>query len=90
MLINKSIESGIVPDKLKLAKIVPIFKAKEQHLISNYRPISLLPVFSKILERVVNKNLFSFLTINKILFPNQYGFRKGHSTVTAVTELITK
>ena len=89
MLINKSIESGIVPDKLKLAKIVPIFKAKEQHFISNYRPISLLPVFSKILERVVHKNLFSFLTRNKILFPSQYGGMKGHSTVTAVTELIT-
>ena len=89
MLINNYIESGIVPDNLKIAKIVPIFKAKETHLVKNYRPISLLPVISKILERVVHQNLFSFLNTNKILFPNQYGFRKNHSTTNAVMELVT-
>ena len=57
--------------------------------MKNYRPISLPPVISKILERVVHQNLFSFLNTNKILFPHQYGFRKNHSTTYAVMELVT-
>ena len=71
---------------MKLAKVVPLYKAKNKELFTNYRPISLLPVFSKVLEKVVHKRLYSFLYKNKILYPSQYGFRRKHSTINAVTE----
>ena len=86
LIINNSLSSGIVPDDMKLAKVVPLFKSKNKQLFTNYRPISLLPVFSKILEKVVHKRLYSFLLMNKILYPRQYGFRHGHSTCDAVLD----
>ncbi len=61
MLINKSLNSGTVPDLLKLAKVVPIYKAKDKELLNNYRPISLLPTASKILEKVVHKRVYKFV-----------------------------
>ena len=79
---------GLVPNVAKLAKIIPIYKAKDKKNISNYRPISLLPVISKILEKVVNTNLYTFLEKNKVLYASQYGFRKNRSTVNAITELV--
>ena len=80
---------GLVPDMAKLAKIIPIDKEKDKKKISNYRPISLLPVISKILEKVVHKNLYTFLEKNKVLYQSQYGFRKNRSTVNAITELVS-
>ena len=88
-LINKSIETGIVPDIMKLAKVIPIYKAKNKDELSNYRPISLLPVLSKIMEKVIHKRLYSFLEHNDILYKNQYGFRRKHSTIDAITQFIT-
>ena len=85
-LINKSLELGIVPDVMKIAKVIPIYKAKEHDLLSNYRPISLLPTISKILERVMHKRVYNFLNTNNIFYPSQYGFRKNHSTFDAITE----
>ena len=79
----------VVPDMAKLAKIIPIDKEKDKKKISNYRPISLLPVISKILEKVVHKNLYTFLEKNKVLYQSQYGFRKNRSTVNAITELVS-
>ena len=77
IIINNSLVMGLVPDMAKLAKIIPIYKEKDKKKISNYRPISLLPVLSKILEKVVHKNLYTFLEKNKVLYPSQYGFRKN-------------
>jgi len=57
IIFNKSIENGTVPDELKVAKIIPIYKSEDKKLISNYRPISVLPVFSKILEKVLYNRL---------------------------------
>ena len=71
-----------------MAKIIPIYKAKDKKDISNYRPISLLPVVSKILEKVVHKNWYTFLEKNKVVYASQYGFRKNRSTVNAITELV--
>ncbi len=88
IIINKSIENGCVPDSLKLAKVVPIYKSKDSELFSNYRPISLLPCLSKILEKVLHKRLYNFLNIQDILYPSQYGFRPRHSTINAVTEFV--
>lgn len=84
--INKSIETGIFPSKLKIAKVIPIYKSKDKQNFTNYRPISLLPTISKIYEKIVHKRLYSFMTTNSLMNKNQYGFRKGHSTINAVTK----
>ena len=60
IIFNKSLVEGCFPEKMKIAEIVPAFKSKDKHLLSNYRPISLLPVMSKVLERTVYKRLYSF------------------------------
>ena len=88
ILTNKSITSGIVPEFLKLSKVIPIFKSKSRDDLANYRPISLLPILSKILEKVIHKRLYTFLDSGKILNEKQFGFRKKHSTTDAVTKFI--
>ena len=88
IMINASIESGHVPDTMKLAKVIPIYKSKDKQMLNNYRPISLLPIFLKILENVVYQMLFNFLNTNNALFSSQYRFRKNHSTINAVIELV--
>ena len=88
VVINKSLSRGEFPDLLKLARVVPLFKAGEMELLDNYRPISLLPVMSKVLEKIVFQQLVEFLNINQVLYPRQYGFRRGHSTSDAVANLI--
>ena len=86
--INKSLLTGNVPDILKIAKIVPIYKAKDKQSLTNYRPISLLPNISKILEKVVHKRIYTFLTSKNILYNSQYGFRNDHSTNQAMAEFL--
>jgi hypothetical protein len=88
ILINKSLETGDVPDLLKLAKIIPIYKSKNKELLNNYRPISLLPTVSKVLEKIVHKRLYNFLLTQSVFYPSQYGFRKQHSTIHAVHEFV--
>ena len=87
-IINRSFITGIVPDKLKIAKVVPIFKAGDPQLINNYRPISLLPVFSKIIERAMYDKVVHFLNVNNILYLHQYGFRAKHSTIHPILHLL--
>ena len=89
-IVNLSIQTGIVPDLMKLAWVIPIYKSGVVNLFSNYRPISILPIFSKILENIVYNCLMYYLTENEILFHNQYGFRKNHSTLHALTNLLYK
>lgn len=76
-----SLSTGIVPSQLKIAKVIPIFKSGDHTVMDNYRPISLLSNFSKILEKVVGNRLTSYLEDNELLSPSQYGFRKGRSTM---------
>ena len=85
---NKSFQQGIFPDAMKLAKIIPIFKSGDKSSYNNYRPISLLPQFSKILEKLFTTRLDAFLDKNEILDSSQYGFQKNRSTSSAVLELI--
>jgi len=87
IIVNKSLETGEVPQKMKLAKIIPIYKAKDKKSFSNYRPVSLLPCFSKILEKIIHKRLYHFISLHDIFYNSQYGFRPKHSTINAVTEL---
>ena len=89
-IINLSLTQGHFPEQLKIANIIPIFKAGDLEEVGNYRPVSLLTVFSKIFERVFYERLKSFLKIQKILFELQFGFREAHSTYMAITILMDK
>ena len=79
-IINLSITHGIVPDQMKIARVIPLFKAGDRSLFTNYRPISILPSFSKFLEKVVYNRLYNYLSKLEILCDNQFGFRKNHSS----------
>ena len=83
-LFNNLMSSGTFPQELKTGKITPIFKKGNSELLENYRPISTLPIFGKIFEKVIYSRLYNFLTSQKILHGNQYGFRKSHSTSHAL------
>ena len=83
-IFNLSLSTGTVPQNLKVACVTPIFKSGDSHNIHNYRPISVLPCFSKILERIIVNRLTKFLSKNNILSPHQFGFRSGHSTDMAL------
>ena len=80
-IVYLSLSRGIFPNDMKLAKIVPIFKNGNTKLCNNYRPISILPAFSKILEKIVCNSLLHFLETKNILYKHQYGFRKTHNTI---------
>ena len=87
-IINLSLASGVVPSAMKRAKVIPIFKnSGSEEVMKNYRPVSLLPVFSKILERIVYNRLFHFLIKHSILHLSQYGFQRNKSTELAILEL---
>jgi hypothetical protein len=79
---------GVFPENLKTAKVTPIYKTGDPSDVSNYRPISVLTCFSKILERAMYNRLYSFLTINNILYDKQFGFKSGHSTNHAIIHLV--
>ena len=87
IIFNASFLQGMVPDKLKVGLIHPIHKGDSNMICSNYRPISILPIFSKILEKLMHKRLTSFLEKHKLLFKHQYGFQKGKSTEHAILDL---
>ena len=86
-IINLSLETGVFPDALKRAKVIPLHKGGSKLDIENYRPISILPLFSKIFEKIVHKRLYDYLTKTGMLSETQFGFRKGHSTSDAVHSL---
>ena len=84
---NISLETGKFPDKWKEAKVTPLFKSGEKDKCSNYRPISVLPVLSKILEKHVFIHLYDFLQKHNLLVNTQFGFRKHQSCQTALLTL---
>lgn len=85
---NKMVEIGYYPDCLKIARVVPIFKSGDTCDPSNYRPISTLSVFNKILEKLLLNRIIPFLDKHNVLYSLQYGFRQGSSTSTAIVELL--
>ena len=87
-LINKSLSSGIFPRSLKIANVIPLFKSGTPTLLENYRPISLLPLLSKIFEKVAHGQLFSYLRDKKILYALQFGFCPGRSTFHAMQSFL--
>ena len=76
--------------RLKLQKVLPIYKSDDKELIQNYRPISVLPFFSQIFEKNISNHLLNFIDTNNILYDNQFGFRKHHSTTHAIIILVER
>ena len=89
-LFNSSIAEGCFPSSLKQARVIPIFKSGCRRDVSNYRPISTLPVLSKIFERLMCSRLKQFLSQNNILVNHQFGFKSGSNTGDAVLEFLDR
>ena len=90
MIFNQCFLIGTFPEKLRLACVTPIHKANSKLALTNYRPISVLPVLSKLLEQLIYKRLSNFLDKNKIIYDHQFGFQKKKSTSTAVLDIYSK
>ena len=90
-LFNKLFLKGVLPSKLKISKVIPLLKQGDLNTTSNYRPISLLPIFSKLCEKVMYKRLYSFVTSSKIVHPFQFGLQENHAVdhaLLSITEAI--
>ena len=87
---NMSLIQGIFPQELKLANVLPLYKCGDPQLFNNYRPVSLLPTLSKVLEKVMYARLNSFLEMNDILLGNQFGFRRSHSSYMALMIMVNE
>ena len=91
---NSSFQEGIFPEKNKIAKLIPVHKKGYIKDVNNYRPISFLPTFSKIMEKLVANRLnITYLDLHNLIYPDQYGFRSGCSTTHSlinITENIKK
>ena len=87
-IFNLSFSTGVVPDSLILAKVIPIYKKGDRNDPGNYGLISLLTVVDKIMEKLMCKQLYNFLELHKILYEFQFGFRKCHSTILALMEVL--
>ena len=86
-LFNTSIATSTFPDALKLSEIIPLFKQGDKLDCSNYRPISLIPTLSKIFEKCIYKQLYSYFNKNDIFYKSQFGFRENYSTELAVAKI---
>ena len=89
-VMNLSIINGVVPNELKVAKVVPIYKSGDRRLIDNYRPVSVLPCFSKILEKLMYNRISNFIHKHNLLNEYQFGFRQKRSTNQALIVLLDK
>ena len=83
-----SLSEAIAPRSLKVSKLIPVFKKGSRYIPGNYRPISLVNVFNKILDKIMFKGLLDFLDRSYVLSKYQFGFRKDHSTTLAIIEII--
>ena len=87
---NHLMNIGEFPDPLKLGKIFPVFKKDNEQLMKNYRPVSKLPIFGKIFEKVIYVRLYNFFVSQGILHNKQFGFRKNYSTTHALNYSISQ
>ena len=90
LIINQSFQTGIFPNQLKIAKVIPLFKKNENFILGNYRPVSVLSSLSKVIEKAMHIQLYNHFTKYNLFYDNQYGFRKNHSTEYAVLELVNR
>ena len=86
-IVNLSISSEEFPMQWKLAKVVPLLKKGDPLIAKNYRPVALLSIFSKVLERAVFQQLVEYLDTNSLLSPDHHGSRQGHNTATALIQM---
>ena len=89
-IINCSLDTGVFPSDLKMARVIPLFKSGEKNKVTNYRPISILPYFSKFFEKVMCNRLYNYFNKFSLFNNGQFGFRKGHSTYMALMLLYSK
>jgi hypothetical protein len=89
-IINLCFTQSVFPSELQQANVIPIHKGGDAMLFSNYRPISILPVFSKIFERLLYKRLYRFFSDQQVITDTQFGFRKGYSTEQALAFTVEK
>ena len=90
LIFTNIMSSSVYPDAWKLANITPIFKKGNKQLVSNYRPISLLPICGKILEKIIFNQMYSYLQANGLISRNQSGFRPGDSTTNQLLYLVNE
>ena len=87
VFVNESFLKGTFSNKLKVAKVVLVSKQKDPEIRCNYKPISLLLIFSKIFEKLIYKRLNSFVACNKMIYPLQFGFQEHHSLAHALASM---
>ena len=87
MIYTNCLENGVFPDSWKKANIIPVHKKGDKCLITNYRPVSLLPICSKIFEKLIYNSLYKFLEDRNLLNPNQSGFRSGDSCINQLISI---
>ena len=88
-IFNKCMQQGNFPDKLKIAKIIPVYKKGNKKECQNYRPIAILPAISKILEKIILRRLATYFSKHKLLTKDQFAYQPGKNTITAIKELIS-
>ena len=86
LIFNQAITISFFPDEWKIARVIPLYKTGQRNIPGNYRPISVLPAISKIMERILYDQLYSYLTTFELLSDAQFGFRKSHSTASALLD----
>ncbi len=86
-IIHKSFEEGLFPQQLQIARVIPIFKKGDTFLNHNSRPVSVLPCFSKISEKIMTSRLMEYLSEKSLLSEHQFGFRPQYSTELAIHQL---
>ena len=89
-LFNTSLETGFIPESYKCAKVIPVHKSGASDKFDNYRPISILPALSKLLEKIVAYQMIRFLETQNILYTHQYGFRNHRDTIQPLIHLMHK
>ena len=87
LIINQSLVTGIFPNQLKIARVIPLYKKDDETILDNYRPISLLTSISKVFEKIVFKQMYEYFTSNNLFYDHQYGYRTLHSTELATMEM---
>ena len=88
IIFQNILKTGIFPEQWKEANVTPVHKKKDKQTVTNYRPISLLPIFAKMFERVVFKNLYNYLKQNNLITKNQSGFTPGDSGTNQLLSLV--
>ena len=87
LIFSSCMESGIFPSEWKMANVVPVYKTDDKQNVKNYRPVSLLPIFGKVFERLIYKEMYSFFIENDLISSNQSGFKQGDSCINRLLSI---